>query len=134
MDATTEGTARTPASGWQPQSGNKTYNLVDELDLVIPVETRRKAMHGAGVVDLVMRIPGDIVDALRLPPDEVEDTLHKELALALYQRGVLSSGKASVLAGMGRWEFEELLGQRQIRRHYTEENLEEDIEYARSHQ
>ena len=83
------------------------------------METRTEAMHGAGVVDLVMRIPGDSVDALRLPPDEVEDTLHKELALALYQRGVLSSGKASVLAGMGRWEFEELLGQRQIRRHYT---------------
>ena len=39
---------------------------------------------------------------LRLPPDEVEGTLHKELALALYQRGVLSSGKKSVLAGMGR--------------------------------
>ena len=101
--------------------------------MVIPVETQTKTVHGAGVMDVVMRIPGDIVDALRLPPDEVEDTLHKELALALYQRGVLSSGKASALAGMGRWEFEELLGQRHILRHYTEKNLEDDIEYARSH-
>jgi len=33
-----------------------------------------------------------------------------------------------------RWEFEELWEQRRIRRHYTEKNLEEDIEYARSHQ
>lgn len=83
---------------------------------------------------LVLKIPGDVVDALRLPPDEVDSELHKELALALYQRGVLSSGKACRLAGMTRWEFEELLGQRKILRHYTEENLDEDIEYARSHQ
>jgi predicted HTH domain antitoxin len=74
------------------------------------------------------------VDALRLPPDEVDAELRKELALALYQRGVLSSGKACRLAGMTRWEFEELLGQRMIPRHYTEDNLEEDIEYARSYQ
>ena len=81
-----------------------------------------------------MKIPEDVMEALRLPPDEVEVELRKELALALYQRGVLSSGKACVLAGMTRWEFEELLGLRQIRRHYTEKNLEEDIEYARSRQ
>ena len=98
------------------------------------METMTKAMHDKGVSNLILKIPEAIVDALRLPPGEVEDTLHKELALALYQRGVLSSGKASVLAGMGRWEFDELLGQRHIRRHYTEKNLEEDIAYARSHQ
>jgi predicted HTH domain antitoxin len=81
----------------------------------------------------ILEIPVDVMDALRLPPGEVEAELRKELALALYQRGVLSSGKACALAGMTRWEFEEVLGQRQIRRHYTEKNLEEDIEYARSH-
>jgi predicted HTH domain antitoxin len=64
----------------------------------------------------------------------VDAELRKELALALYQRGVLSSGKACRLSEMTRWEFEELLGQRRIPRHYTEENLEEDIEYARSYQ
>ncbi|MCK4733328.1 MAG: UPF0175 family protein [Methanophagales archaeon] len=81
----------------------------------------------------ILEIPVDVMDALRLPPGEVEAELRKELALALYQRGVLSSGKACALAGMTRWEFEDVLGQRQIRRHYTEKNLEEDIEYARSH-
>jgi len=86
------------------------------------------------VSQLILKIPGDVVDALRLPPDEVDAELRKELALALYQRGVLSSGKACRLTGMTRWEFEELLGQRRIPRHYTEENLEEDIEYARSYQ
>jgi len=83
---------------------------------------------------LILKIPRDIIEALRLPPDELEAELRKELALALYQRGVLSSGKACALAGMTRWGFEALLGQRGVKRHYTEKNLEEDIEYAKSHQ
>jgi len=98
------------------------------------VGTKVKARYDEGVLKLVLKIPEDIVDALRLPLDEVEGELQKELALALYQRGVLSSGKASALAGMTRWEFEEVLGQRKVRRHYTKKNLEEDIKYARSHQ
>jgi predicted HTH domain antitoxin len=85
-------------------------------------------------MELMLKIPGDVVETLRFPPDEMERELRKELALALYQRGVLSSGKASILVGVTRWEFEEVLRQRQIRRHYTEKNLEEDIAYARSHQ
>lgn len=83
---------------------------------------------------LLLEISKDIVDALRLPPEEVEGELRKELALALYQRGALSSGKASVLVGMTRWEFEELLGKRRVQRHYTEKDLEEDLHYAQSRQ
>ena len=85
-------------------------------------------------MEVTLKIPGDVVETLRFPPDEMEKELRKELALALYQRGVLSSAKACALVGATRWEFEEVLRQRQIRRHYTERDLEEDIEYARSHQ
>jgi predicted HTH domain antitoxin len=85
-------------------------------------------------MELILKIPGEVVETLRFPPDEMEGELRKELALALYQRGVLSSGKACVLLGITRWEFEDILRQRQIRRHYNEKNLEEDIAYARSHQ
>jgi predicted HTH domain antitoxin len=84
------------------------------------------------VAKLMLEISEDIVDALRLPPKEVEGELRKELALALYQRGVLSSGKARALIGSTRWEFEELLGKRQIPRHYAERELEEDLRYAKS--
>jgi predicted HTH domain antitoxin len=35
---------------------------------------------------------------------------------------------------MTRWEFVELLGERRINRHYTEADLEEDIEYGLGHQ
>ena len=82
----------------------------------------------------VLEVPGEVVDAVKLPPGEMERELRKELALALYQRGVLSLGKARVLAQMTRWEFEELLGERKIPRHYTKTDLEEDIRYALGHQ
>ncbi|NLM30449.1 MAG: UPF0175 family protein [Methanomicrobiales archaeon] len=80
--------------------------------------------------DVTIRVPRDIVQALRLPPDAIAVELQRELAAALYQRGILSSGKAAALAGMNRWEWEELLGARKIPRHYAEEDLERDIAYA----
>lgn len=79
---------------------------------------------------LVLEVPAEVVDAARLPPGEIEREFLKEPAVALYQRGVLSLGKARLLAQMTRWEFEELLGQRRIPRHYTRTELEEDIQYA----
>jgi len=50
--------------------------------------------------------------------------------LALYQRQVLSFGKARALAQVTRWEFEKLLGERKVIRHYSGEDMEEDIRYA----
>ena len=78
----------------------------------------------------MLEIPGDVVEAVKLPPGELEKELGKELALALYARRVLSLGKARALARMTRWDFEELLGQRGITRHYTQTDLDEDIRYA----
>jgi len=79
---------------------------------------------------LILEVPAEVVDAAKLPPGEIEREFLKELALALYQRGVLSLGKARLLAQMTRWEFEELLGQRGVLRHYTQTDLEEDMQYA----
>ena len=82
------------------------------------------------MADVTITVPQDIVQALRLPPDAVAAELQRELAAALYQRGILSSGKAAALAGMTRWEWEELLGARKIPRHYADEDLDQDIAYA----
>jgi predicted HTH domain antitoxin len=87
-----------------------------------------------GTVKLTLEVPAEVMDAVRLPPSEVEGELRKELAAALYHRGVLSLGKARVLAQMSRWAFEDLLGARGIPRHYSEEDLQEDIEYAHGDQ
>ena len=83
---------------------------------------------------LVLEVPAQVLEGVKLPPDEIADELRLELALALYQRKVLSLGKARLLAGMTRWEFEEQLGKRQVYRHYSQVDLQEDIRYARSHQ
>jgi predicted HTH domain antitoxin len=80
---------------------------------------------------MTLAIPDDVVTALRLPPDEIESTLRKELALALYQRRVLPMAKAAALAQMSRWDFEELLCQRHIERPFSEEDLAEDLQFAR---
>jgi predicted HTH domain antitoxin len=82
------------------------------------------------MTDVTITVPQDIVQALRLPPDAVAAELQRELAVALYQRGILSSGKAAALAGVTRWEWEELLGARKLPRHYADEDLDRDIAYA----
>jgi len=55
----------------------------------------------------------------------------KELALALYKRGILSSGKACALAGLSRWKWVEVLGQRKVSRHYTPGDLEKDMAHVK---
>mgnify|MGYP006307368229 CR=1 FL=1 len=82
---------------------------------------------------LTLTIPAAVLEGANLPPQEMEEEFRKDLAVALYQRGVLSIGKARLLAQMTRWEFEDLLGKRQIVRHYTEENLAEDVQYGLDH-
>ena len=79
---------------------------------------------------ITMEIPGEILNAIKLPPKEMEREFRKELAIALYQREALSLGKAKILAQMNLWEFEDLLGQRKIMRHYMAKDLEEDIRYG----
>jgi predicted HTH domain antitoxin len=83
---------------------------------------------------LTLEVPPEVLEAVKLPPDEIEAELRKELAVALYRRGALALGKARLLAQMTRWQFEDLLAERQVPRHYTGSNLEEDIRYARDRQ
>ena len=58
-------------------------------------------------MELTLCIPKEIDIALKIPKKEKELFLLKELAISLYQRGVLSFGKARELANMTRWEFYE---------------------------
>jgi len=78
-----------------------------------------------------VEIPESIAQSLRLPESEIESRLRTELALALYAQGILTFGKASELAGLSRLTFAELIGQRNIPRHYTEDELKQDLDYAR---
>lgn len=77
-----------------------------------------------------IEIDDEVYEALRIPEGERSKAMKQELAVSLYARDVLSFGKARELAEMSKHEFQELLGEREITRHYTEEELAEDLEYA----
>ena len=50
------------------------------------------------------------------------------MAIRLYQKRILSFGKARELSQLSKWEFHELLGQENIDRSYDLEDLETDLE------
>ncbi len=85
-------------------------------------------------MSLTVDIPDEVARALRFPPSEAESELRKELAVALYARGALGFGKARELAGVTKWEFDELLGRRNVTRHHGEHDLAADVSYASSGQ
>jgi len=81
---------------------------------------------------LQLEIPDSVARAMRLPAINQRKQLLVELAVALYTQGILSFGKARELARMGKAEFGILLGERNLTRHYSEEELKDDLTYARS--
>lgn len=76
---------------------------------------------------LQLEFNDEIQDALRIPPDEQKDRLRRELALRLYEKGLLSLGKARQLAGMEKWNFLLLLAQDGISRQYDKRELDRDL-------
>jgi len=64
---------------------------------------------------------------LRVPGDETQSRLGRELAIRLYQKGILPFGKARALAGMTKWDFHCLLGGEGIARRYDAAELEADL-------
>jgi len=82
-------------------------------------------------MSLQLSIPDAILQAIRLPEQRVEQELLHELAVALYVQDLLSLGKARELAQLDKYDFGQLLTQRNILRHYGSEELEDDLDYAR---
>lgn len=84
------------------------------------------------VMGFELHIPDSVAQAIRLPETRMKQELLTELAVALYRQGFLSFGKARELAGSTKYEFSQLLAERNIERHYTAEEMEDDLTYARS--
>jgi predicted HTH domain antitoxin len=74
-----------------------------------------------------IEINDQLIQAIKLPPSEVPSRLRRELAVRLYEKGLLTFGKARELAGMSRWEFHDLLGNEGIHRRYDVKELGEDL-------
>ncbi len=77
-----------------------------------------------------IEIPEEIIVGIKIPEKDLEKTIKVELAVALYQRGYLSLGQARRIAGLSKSEFINELAKRKIERHYTEEDLKDDIEFS----
>ena len=71
-------------------------------------------------------LPDDLLQSTRL----TEPELKAELALALFQRELLTLGQAASLAGMPQLDFQRLLAQRRIPLHYGVEAMEQDLQRA----
>jgi predicted HTH domain antitoxin len=79
---------------------------------------------------LQISISDSIFQAIRLPEQRIEQELLQELAIALYSQNILSFGKARELAQLDKYEFGQLLSQREVVRHYGSEELDDDLTYA----
>ena len=77
---------------------------------------------------LSIRVSEELQQAVRLPAEEVPVRLERELAIRLYEKGLLTFGQARQLAGMTRWDFRDLLGEEGILRRYDIDELEEDLQ------
>ena len=83
---------------------------------------------------LMLEIPGDVADAMRLPEGEKSERLRLELAVSLYAQGILGLGMAAQLAGRSRLALNQVLAQRQVPMHYGAEELAEDLAHASGRQ
>ncbi len=85
-------------------------------------------------MELRLRLPDDIALGLKIPADRLEIEILKEVSFALYAGGKASLGVARRISGLGKREFLEELGKRKIPRHYSEKDLDSDLDYAQSSQ
>jgi predicted HTH domain antitoxin len=56
-----------------------------------------------------------------------EQAIRQELALQLYAQNIFTFAQARQLANLSVWEFQQILGQYKIERHYNETDLAQDI-------
>jgi predicted HTH domain antitoxin len=94
------------------------------------LEGYRITWYGKNMKALTLEVPEDVSDALCLPEQEIQSRLLLELGLSLYAQNLLSLGKGAKLAGISQHEFSKQLGARGIVRHYTREELAEDLAHA----
>lgn len=76
---------------------------------------------------IIIEIPDKILRSVKIPPGEINERVKQELAIRLYEQGILAFGKARELAGMNKWDFHNLLGKKGIIRKYDMEELERDL-------
>ncbi|MGA2750301.1 MAG: UPF0175 family protein [Verrucomicrobiota bacterium] len=82
-------------------------------------------------MSITLDIPNNLHEALHVSPAETERRLKLELAISLYAQNTLGLGKAAELAGLDRFEMNDVLPQRGIPMHYGQTEVQEDLAYGR---
>jgi predicted HTH domain antitoxin len=59
--------------------------------------------------------------------DRSEQAIRQEIAAQLYAQNIFTFGQSRQLANLSVWEFQQLLGEKKISRHYDETDLAQDI-------
>jgi predicted HTH domain antitoxin len=76
---------------------------------------------------MTLTLPPESLIGVRIPPRELRQELLRRLAAALFSDGILSGASACRMAGMGKAEFQHLLGERGIAQPLDETDFEQDL-------
>lgn len=76
---------------------------------------------------LTLTLPAESLVGVRIPPRELPQELRRRLAAALFSDGILSGASACRMAGMGKAEFQHMLGERGIAQPLDEADFDQDL-------
>lgn len=77
--------------------------------------------------DMTLILPADSLIGVRIPPRELHHELLRRLAASLFSDGILSGASACRMAGMGKAEFQHMLGERGIAQPLDEPDFDQDM-------
>ena len=80
------------------------------------------------MLDIRLRLPKEIVNAMVKPDTQLEQTLKEKIVLELYREETVSFGKACELLGITKWEFTDLLREKNFALAYNEDDLQDDLQ------
>ena len=80
------------------------------------------------MVDIKLQLPKEIVKAVEAPDNQLETALWQKIVLELYREERVSFGKACELLGMTKWDFTDLLREKDVPLPYDEDDLEDDLQ------
>jgi predicted HTH domain antitoxin len=80
------------------------------------------------MVDIQLQLPKELVKAVEAPNTQLEQTLWQKIVLELYREETISFGKACELLGLTKWEFTDLLREKDVPLSYSADDLEEDLQ------
>lgn len=80
------------------------------------------------MVDVKLQLPKNLIKVVEAPNLQLETALWQKIVLELYREETISLGKAAELLGITKWEFTDLLRDKNVPLPYDEDDLEENLQ------